>query len=264
MHVFKRFDNNNELNNAILNVVQRVAEVQIQAPMGYLGRPAAFISPTTIRTNALIGKLDAICGEINQTVTVIRAWLSNTPAPEYTGLITLLPPYREAAPPSGLPLSFDVERELVKHVDFLSDAREVAQDKRALLHNLQKTKMDLSNFQFVRKLGQGAYSSVYLAKRISTGSYVALKAMDKAKIREAGMAKRVVQEQCILRASCRTSPGDPNPNSNPDPDPPPLTLTIPLAVHLQTNSCYSSRPSKHPAGCFSPSSLCPAETACAF
>lgn len=195
----RNFDELNIMNNFILKLVRGVMDLQLNPRGSHRGRPRA---PQT--TQKLLARLEDLVDTITETITVIRKWLSGTPiAPNFFNTFTKVAyPYLE-------PLRVAhtvVDQDLVRHVDILVETLEIAQMKKQILLSYKQSKMSLSNFEYVRKLGTGAFGSVYLARRVSSDDYLAIKVIEKAIVEERGLTNKVYLEQSILRASSKTYP----------------------------------------------------------
>ena len=65
----------------------------------------------------------------------------------------------------------------------------------------ERSRRSITSFQRIRCIGRGAFGSVYLSRDRSTGSIVALKTMDKAKLVETGRVATVWAELDVLRSA---------------------------------------------------------------
>ncbi|KAM3570547.1 hypothetical protein VYU27_007382, partial [Nannochloropsis oceanica] len=86
--------------------------------------------------------------------------------------------------------------------------------KGKILHELQEKRANVSHsglvritdFAFLRPICQGAFSHVYLARKIETGTLYAVKVMDKAALHSMEMGARVRQERQIMALLKKQSP----------------------------------------------------------
>lgn len=202
----RNFEDSNTMNNAVLKLMRRVMDVQL-AQVG-LHIPSASL---------LLTKLDSVIQDINAVIFTIRQWLagetqvepsarsrSSTLGPSNSSPDRQSPPHPYNEPPPVVDVT--MEQELFRHVDILVELLEVAIQKRQILQSFRQSNVDLVNFEFVRTLAHGGFSTVYLARQVSTGSYVTIKCMSKASVRQHGLVDRVLLEQRILRASSRSQP----------------------------------------------------------
>lgn len=58
--------------------------------------------------------------------------------------------------------------------------------------------LKISDFELVRVLGEGSLSTVFLAKRLETGTEHALKVMDKMYLQRHNMVDSVIRERSVL------------------------------------------------------------------
>ena len=61
-----------------------------------------------------------------------------------------------------------------------------------------KPKVSISEYEFGRNVGQGAYGSVFLAKEISSGREVAIKSVSQEMVAKLGKKRHIFREKNLL------------------------------------------------------------------
>ena len=92
-------------------------------------------------------------------------------------------------------------QEIALDIEILENLRSCIHDK-LLLNKLNSKQFNIFDFKFVRALSQGAFGTVYLAKRhnLVTDEHVAIKVMEKVHIRQKAMQGQVIRERRIMLA----------------------------------------------------------------
>ena len=86
---------------------------------------------------------------------------------------------------------------LSRHLEVLGNCFVHIKSKRTMLQQHHRVLMTINDFKLVKPIGKGFFSTVYLAKRKSDDSVVAIKVMNKNLIREHNMAHQVMKERSI-------------------------------------------------------------------
>lgn len=98
------------------------------------------------------------------------------------------------------------ENEIGKLCYMLEDLSNWLKRKRSLLRGYRMYSLNSMDFRFIRTLSSGSFSTVYLAQRIDTKQYCAIKVMEKNDIRQKNMVDRIFKEMIVMKRSCLMFP----------------------------------------------------------